>query len=76
MGVVQYVPKKPSLKQEDRLPVQTLEQAIGRLAFRRIAAEWSPETYDEVIQIVADIFWITDKDLRKKVLAAVKEIGG
>lgn len=75
MGV-QYVPKKNSLKQQDRLPVETLEQAVGRITARRIAAGWSAQTYDEVIQIVADIFWITDKDLRKKVLVASKQIGG
>lgn len=74
MGMAR-VYRKPSLQQEDRLPVGTYDQAISRLVTIRIDESLSDEAYDVAVTIVADIFWATDKRVRADVIKAAREIG-
>lgn len=74
MGMAR-VYRKPSLQQEDRLPVGTYDQAIGRLVTIRIDESLPDEAYDVAVTIVADMFWATDKRVRADVIKAAREIG-
>jgi hypothetical protein len=67
--------RKPSLQQEDRLPLGTYDQAIGRLLTIRADESLPDEAYHVAVTIVADIFWATDKRVRADVIKAAKEIG-
>jgi hypothetical protein len=68
--------RKPSLQQQDRLPVATYDQAIRRLVTIRVDASLPDEAYDVAVTLVADIFWATDKRVRGDVIKAAREIGG
>ena len=74
MGMAR-VYRKPSLQQEDRLPVGTYDQAIARLVTLRIDESLPDEAYDVAVTIVADIFWATDKRVRADVIKAARDIG-
>ena len=68
--------RKPSLQQEDRLPVSSYEEAVRALVFIRCDETVSDHAYDLVIKIVADIFWVNDNKLRRDVHVASREITG
>lgn len=67
--------RKPSLQQEDRLPVSSYEEAVRRLVQIRDYEAVTDEAYDLCVSLVADIFWIADKRVRRDVIAAAKLLG-
>lgn len=67
--------KKASLMQQDRLPVATYEQAIDRLVQRKFEGV-SEDALDELVMLVADIFWSTDLQVRRDVIVAARKLGG
>jgi hypothetical protein len=67
--------RKPSLQQEDRLPVGTYDQAVNRLLYIRADESVPDEAYDVAVTIVADIFWATDKRVRSDVIKAARQMG-
>ena len=68
--------RKPSLQQQDRLPISSYEEAVRSLVFIRCDESVSDTAYDLVLKIVADIFWVNDKKLRRDVAVASREITG
>ncbi len=70
MTYLARVHTKPSLQQQDRLPVSTYEQAVNRLVQIRLDEGVTDDAYDLAVTIVADIFWISDKRLRRDVVVA------
>lgn len=76
MTIFARVPRKPSLQQRDRLPVATYEEAVRRLVCYRLDEALPDEGYDALVEIVADIFWASDRKLRSDVIAALRQIGG
>ena len=68
--------RNPSLQQQDRLPVSSLDEAVRRLVMFRSDPSISDEAYDLAIRVVADIFWVHDLRLRRDVIVAVRQIGG
>lgn len=74
--ILARVPRKPSLQQEDRLPVSTVDEVVHYLVQKRLENTISDETYDELIKLASDIFWLTERDLRAKVVKAARQIGG
>jgi len=75
MSNLARVYRKPSLQQEDRLPVSTYDEAVRNLVCLRNREDLTDDSYDLAIQIVADIFWVRDKRLRRDVIVAAREIG-
>jgi len=75
MSNLARVYRKPSLQQEDRLSVSTYDEAVRNLVFLRNREDLTDDSYDLAIQIVADIFWVRDKRLRRDVIVAAREIG-
>lgn len=63
------------LRQEDRAPVEDYDQAVWRIVQRRYEGI-STEAADELIKLVADIYWVTDKQVRRDVIVAQRSIGG
>lgn len=68
--------RKPSLQQQDRLPVSTYEEAVNRLVVLRYDETLDDFGYDAAVRLVADIFWKHDKAVRRDVMAANRQIGG
>jgi hypothetical protein len=60
--------------QADRLPVSTYYQAVWRLVAIRNEPECDDFAYDTVVKLLADVFWVSDKRLRRDVLIAAREI--
>ncbi len=69
------VPRKASLCQEDRLPVSTYEQAVRRLVQYRVDEAVSDDAYSLAVEIVSDVFWKSDRRVRRDVIVAAREIG-
>lgn len=69
------VPRKASLQQIDRLPVSSYEEAIQRLVIIRCDKRLTDDAYDVAVELVADIFWQSDKKVRRDALLAAREIG-
>lgn len=67
--------RKPSLQQQDRLPISTYEEALRRLVCIRCDAGVPDEAYDVGVEIVADIFWRADKRVRRDVIVTAKDMG-
>lgn len=74
--MLRRVPVKPSLQQEDRLPCETYEQAVDRLVQYHVTDTISDEAYDLAVKLVADIFWQTDKRVRRDVFVATRKLFG
>lgn len=73
--MVARVHRKPSLQQEDRLPISSYEEAVRSLVFIRCDESVQDHAYDLVVKIVADIFWIHDAKVRRDVILAAKQLG-
>lgn len=71
----QFVPTKRSLQQQDRAPLATLEETLSRIAIQRLVQNWTAETYQAVVEMVADIYWLQDQEVRAKVLKTAKKLG-
>ncbi len=67
---------RATLLQQDRLPISTLEQATWRLVAIRGDESLPDAAYDVALKIVADIFWTSEKKLRRDVLVMAKRNGG
>lgn len=67
--------RKPSLQQQDRLPVSSYEEALRRLVQYRADETVSDEAYHLAVELTADIFWKADKTVRRDVIAAAKDMG-
>ncbi|TXG97571.1 MAG: hypothetical protein E6R08_06715 [Nevskiaceae bacterium] len=74
--MVARVFRKPSLQQEDRLPVDAYEDAIARLVLIRAHPSMTDGAYDLIIKLTADIYWLNDLRVRRDVMIASREIGG
>lgn len=73
--ILARIPRKSSLQQHDRLPVSTYDEAVARLVQLRCDETVSDDAYDVAVELVADIFWLSDKRLRADVMKAAREIG-
>lgn len=69
------VPRQPSLQQHDRLPVSTYDEAVWRLVQIRCDQSIDDAGYDAAVQLVADIFWVSDKRVRADALKAARTVG-
>ena len=69
------VPCKAYLWQEVRLPISTYEQAVRRLVQYRVDEAVSDEAYFLAVEIVSDVFWKSDRRVRRDVIVAAREIG-
>ena len=69
------IPRKPSLQQFDRLPISSYEEALQRLVEIRCDESVSDDAYDVAVNLIADIFWHSDKKVRCDALLAAREIG-
>jgi len=69
------VPRRPSLQQEDRLPVSTYDEAVWRLVQIRCDNRVGDYAYDVAVQLVADIFWLSDKRVRSDAMKAARTVG-
>lgn len=67
--------RKASERQQDRLPVSSYEEAVRFLVTVRADATKSDEVYDALVEFAADIFWVTDKRVRRDVRVACNELG-
>lgn len=67
--------RKPSLQQQDRLPISTYDEAVRRLVEIRCDETLPDEAYDTAVSMVADIFWQTDKRVRRDVVVEARKIG-
>ena len=72
---VQRVFRKPSLQQEDRLPLSTYDEAVNRLVEYRADEVLTEDAYDIAVKLVSDIFWKTEKQVRRDVIVAARKIG-
>lgn len=68
--------RKPSLQQEDRMPVSSYEEAVGVLVFIRCDETIPDHAYDKMVKLVADIYWERDIKVRRDVHVASREITG
>lgn len=68
--------RKPSLQQQDRLPVSSYEEAVRFLVFKRCDPTVSDDTYSALVEITADIYWRQDRIVRRDVIVASREIDG
>lgn len=64
-----------SLQQEDRLPIESFDDAIGRLVLLRNTESVSDDAYDLCVKLVADLFWETDAKVRRKAFLQAKKWG-
>ena len=69
------IPRKGSLQQFDRLPISSYEEAVQRLVEIRCDEAVSDDAYDVAVNLIADIFWHSDKKVRRDALLAAREIG-
>lgn len=67
--------RKASLRQPDRLPLETYEQALWRLVQIRCDASISDDAYYLAVRLIADIFWQTDCRVIRDVRKAAVTIG-
>lgn len=73
--ILARLPRKASVQQYDRLPISSYEEAIQRLVEIRCDQTVSDDGYDVAVNLIADIFWQSDKKVRRDALLAAREIG-
>ncbi len=73
--ILARVPRKPSLQQYDRLPISSYEEAVQHLVKIRCDEAFSDDAYDVAVNLIADIFWQSDKKVRRDALLSAREIG-
>lgn len=57
-----------------RDPIATYEQAIRRLVRFLVAEKCTPEQLDLAVQIVADIWWLSDEKVRHDMQKSSREL--
>lgn len=67
--------KRAEAPQEDRLPLETYDQAVWRIVQRRFEGI-GDEAFDELCAFVADTYWVTDKKVRRDVYVSSRKLGG
>lgn len=67
--------RKPSDQQHDRLPISSYDEAVRRLVELRVDETLPDEAYDVAVALVADIFWLADKRVRRDVIVAARDVG-
>lgn len=67
--------RKPSDQQYDRLPISSYDEAVRRLVELRVDETLPDEAYDVAVALVADIFWLADKRVRRDVIVAARDLG-
>lgn len=67
-------PVRARIRQPDRAPISTYENAIWRLVQYRADETLDDAAYDLAVTLVADIFWRTDPCVRRDVRKAAREI--
>ena len=67
--------RRPSLQQQDRLPVSSYEEAVRSLVCLRCDVTLSDESYDVAVRLIADIFWRNDLRVRRDARVASKDLG-
>lgn len=74
--MVEYarIPVRARIRQPERAPISTYENAIWRLVQYRADETLDDAAYDLVVTLVADIFWRTDVCVRRDVRKAAREV--
>lgn len=57
-----------------REPLATYEKAVWRLAQYDLGEGYTPDQLDLAVQIVADVFWLSDAKVRHDLKKAVRSI--
>ena len=73
--ILARVPRKASVQQYDRLPVSSYEEAVQRHVEIRCDQTVTDDGYDVAVNLIADIFWQSDKKVRRDALVLAREIG-
>ena len=55
--------------------METYEQAVDRLVQYRVVGV-TDEAYSLAVEIIADIYWLTDKRVRRDVFVATRKLFG
>lgn len=61
-------PITPRLKQADRPPVSTYQEALARLVVLADKPGQTREAYADLVELVADLFWKTDVQVRRDMI--------
>lgn len=64
------------IKQEDRQPVETYEDAVNRLVILRATEHVGQAAYEIAVRLVADIYWVKDATVRRDVFIACRHLFG
>lgn len=64
-----------TIRQADRSPISTYEQAVWRLVALREDPEITDFAYDVAVKLIADIYWRTDTVVRRDAIKLAKELG-
>jgi len=68
------IPVRARLRQPDRAPISTYENALLRLVEVRADQEVDDAAYDLAISLVADIYWQTDLCVRRDVRKLARDV--
>lgn len=60
--------------QEDRQPLRTYEQSLWRLVQWSVSGLHAADKIDLAIQVVADVFWLSDAKVRHDVEKRVRAL--
>ena len=60
--------------QDDREPIRTYGDAIGRLAFWTVTERFSAHQLELASKMVADVFWLSDEKVAYDVKKSVRSI--
>lgn len=71
-----YREQKPSSQLEDRLPIATYDKALFRLVQMSFSHIYDEDALRVGVQLVADIFWETEKTVEKDLRRAIRQLGG
>ena len=74
MHTLVRTPVRARIRQPERAPISTYENAIWRLVQYRADESLDDAAYDLAVTLVADIFWRTDTCVRRDVRKAAREI--
>ena len=74
MTVHARVPAQRTLRQADRSPISTYEQAVWRLVALREDPEINDVAYDVGVKLIADIYWRSDNVVRRDAIKLAREL--
>lgn len=74
MSIHARIPGRKTLKQADRSPISTYDQACWRLVALREDPEMTDAAYDFAVKLIADIYWRTDNVVRRDVRVLAKQV--